>query len=290
MFVRRLVERRPELVRRVRDELALGARRLLERREHGVEARGEPAELVVPPTSIRSERSPVSVTLSAVSVRRRTGASAARETTSPSAAASATPESATRSRSEPEPRERVVDLGERARDLDRVPGAVGEREHPHVRAVDASCPRRTACRRRCSAARSTTSVADRQLDVLERLAQRAPVGPDELDEGVRLAEPAAEPEERLAVGALDLGQRDLRDLRARAPRASRRSGRAAARGRRRTRARTRARPPARRLPQRRSRSAPGSSCRSHDSRSAYPTPRTVWISRGFPPTSVLRRR
>ena len=28
----------------------------------------------------------------------------------------------------------------------------------------------------------------------------------------------------------------------------------------------------------------------HDSRSAYPTPRTVWIRRGAPPSSVLRRR
>ena len=29
---------------------------------------------------------------------------------------------------------------------------------------------------------------------------------------------------------------------------------------------------------------------AHDSRKAYPTPRTVWISRGLPPASVLRRR
>ena len=30
--------------------------------------------------------------------------------------------------------------------------------------------------------------------------------------------------------------------------------------------------------------------KAHSSRSAYPTPRTVWISRGLPPASVLRRR
>ena len=30
--------------------------------------------------------------------------------------------------------------------------------------------------------------------------------------------------------------------------------------------------------------------KAHGSRSAYPTPRTVWISRGLPPASVLRRR
>ena len=30
--------------------------------------------------------------------------------------------------------------------------------------------------------------------------------------------------------------------------------------------------------------------KAHGSRSAYPTPRTVWISRGLPPSSVLRRR
>ena len=29
---------------------------------------------------------------------------------------------------------------------------------------------------------------------------------------------------------------------------------------------------------------------AHFSRSEYPTPRTVWISRGSPPSSVLRRR
>ena len=30
--------------------------------------------------------------------------------------------------------------------------------------------------------------------------------------------------------------------------------------------------------------------KAHGSRSAYPTPRTVWIRRGLPPSSVLRRR
>ena len=39
-------ERRAQLVRRVGDELALGGDRLLERRQHGVEAGGEPAQLV----------------------------------------------------------------------------------------------------------------------------------------------------------------------------------------------------------------------------------------------------
>ena len=30
--------------------------------------------------------------------------------------------------------------------------------------------------------------------------------------------------------------------------------------------------------------------KAHFSRSEYPTPRTVWIRRGSPPSSVLRRR
>ena len=30
--------------------------------------------------------------------------------------------------------------------------------------------------------------------------------------------------------------------------------------------------------------------KAHDSRKAYPTPRTVWISRGAPPASVFFRR
>ena len=33
-----------------------------------------------------------------------------------------------------------------------------------------------------------------------------------------------------------------------------------------------------------------SRAKAHRSRSAYPTPRTVWITRGSPPASVLRRR
>ena len=45
----------------------------------------------VPVVSIRSDRSPVSVTFSVAPVKRRTGASAARETSRPSAAASAMP-------------------------------------------------------------------------------------------------------------------------------------------------------------------------------------------------------
>src|SRR6185295_7077251 len=32
------------------------------------------------------------------------------------------------------------------------------------------------------------------------------------------------------------------------------------------------------------------SAKAHGSRRAYPTPRTVWISRGLSPASVLRRR
>ena len=43
-------QRRPQLVRRVGDELPLRARRVLERAEHRVERRGEPRELVVAAT------------------------------------------------------------------------------------------------------------------------------------------------------------------------------------------------------------------------------------------------
>ena len=78
-------QRRAQLVRGVRDELPLrGARRLLERREHRVEAAREAAR-ARPARRPRSARRGlrVSVTVSVASVSRRTGASAARETTRP---------------------------------------------------------------------------------------------------------------------------------------------------------------------------------------------------------------
>src|SRR4029453_330207 len=87
----------PHLVVRIGDELALSSGRLLERREHRVEARGETAELVLP-----LHVDPLGKVLGlADALSRRRGPSAARATRSPRTAAAAMPPSATRMRNSP---------------------------------------------------------------------------------------------------------------------------------------------------------------------------------------------
>ena len=113
-------QRRAQLVRRVGDELALRARRVLESGEHRVEAapRAGRARRCRPPRRGGGGRR-VSGDLLGRPVRRRIGASAARATARPSSAATPTPPQAT-SRSSSDPaREDVVHLGQRAGDLER---------------------------------------------------------------------------------------------------------------------------------------------------------------------------
>ena len=89
-----------------------------------------------PFASIRLSRSCVSVTCSVARVSRRTGASAARATTSPSAPAMRDPAERDEQEQQAQVRERAVDLGERARDLERDPAAERGGQHAQVVAVD----------------------------------------------------------------------------------------------------------------------------------------------------------
>ena len=78
-------------MRGVGHELALGAYRLLQRREQLVEPGREPADLVAARWPVRWLRSPVSTIRSVVSVSRRSGATAVRETNAPRTAAAPIP-------------------------------------------------------------------------------------------------------------------------------------------------------------------------------------------------------
>ena len=115
-------ERRAQLVRRVGDELALGALRVVERLEHRVERRGQPRELVV---ALRLDAArqvaragDVLGGLGQLGDRSHgvAGGEAAEERRQRDAAEREQPEA------EPQPRERRVDLAHRPRELDR--GAV----------------------------------------------------------------------------------------------------------------------------------------------------------------------
>ena len=111
-------ERRAQLVRGVGDELPLRADATRSSASSiAVEARGEPAELVVAARPRCGARGRASrLTSSAASVSRRTGRERRRGSPrTPSAAASAMPATATASRIRREPAERAVDLVERPR-------------------------------------------------------------------------------------------------------------------------------------------------------------------------------
>ena len=111
-------ERRPQLVRRVGDELALRAHRLVERRRasalNAVARRPSSSRELV---SIRRERSRVAATSSATSVSWPTGRSAAAPTSMPRAPAMTDATDADDQEVGAEAAERVVDLVQRPRHL-----------------------------------------------------------------------------------------------------------------------------------------------------------------------------
>ncbi len=211
MFVRRLVERGAQLVRRVGDELALCAIRVLEPGEHRIEARGQATELVAaadldPLREIAGLRHTLGGLGQPADRRQRRARHDQPE-------AGGDSDSAERDRDEKEPqaRERLVHLGQGTGDLHRVPGFVRDGQHPDVCPVDlrlrgdriASHARPRECDR---------LVGDGKLDVVVQLAQGLAVRLDDLDERVRLTEAGADAEEGLSVSQRDLGQRDAEDL------------------------------------------------------------------------------
>ena len=137
MFVRRLVERGSELVRRVGHELAAGAGRFLECAEHRVEARREPADLVA-----TSDLDPAGEVAGLGHVFSGLGQPTDGSERGPRdrQAEPCRDEDATERDHDQEPLdpvERVIRLLERARNLDREARnlAVPERDHADVRAV-----------------------------------------------------------------------------------------------------------------------------------------------------------
>ena len=132
-----------------------------------------------PLTSIRCERSCVSVTCSAVSVSVVTGASAARATTRPRPAAIDDAAGSDQEQEEPDLLERLVRLGERPCDLHRCPRSVCEREDSEVDAVDVE--RRSRMLALSSLATASTSSETGNSMSCRSGDEHASVGLDELD-------------------------------------------------------------------------------------------------------------
>ena len=239
-----------------------------------------------PLTSIRSERSCVSVTRSTVSVRRLTGVSAARATTRPRPGRDDDAPRRDEQEEQAQPLERLVDLGEGSRHLDGCIRAVAEGEDAEVRAVDLDVvPEGAALPPRDG----EHVVVDRKANLLAERRDDAAVGVHELHVAARLAELGPYGEEVFALHGGDDRERMRGDLpgsllepvvHRRAQLATRDDvdddrreddGEGDGDG-----------------------SRDGDPCPEahvpHRSRSAYPTPRTVWIRRGASPASVLRRR
>ncbi len=242
-----------------------------------------------PSASMRSDRSRVAATFSLASVSRRTGASAALETSEAERDRDPDAERGDQDQEERHAVERVIDVRQRLRDLDRVvaSGRVlgGGGEHSNVRLADL----RVAEERPLAALRCLERPAsDRErLRLLER-PQGGSVGADDLDvaagpEDVALDLDVAPPVRCLFYAN---GLRPRRDL-----------------------LRACSQPVVDLVVERVLDDEPddrrrgddgqrdggcgheGEACaKTHLSRRAYPTPRTVWMSRGSSLASVLRRR
>ena len=189
-------ERRSQLVRRVRHELTLRARRFLQRTEHRVEARREPAQLVLaldvdPLGQVLCLRHPFDR-------GREPLDGSERGTRDEQPEDSGDDDAAERDEDEEQPDavERLLDLGQGPGDLDSRIRAVREREHPQARAVDGDVlPECGVLLMRDT----EDSVVDGQRDVLSRRDERAPIGSHELDVSARLAELGAQRQVGLAV-------------------------------------------------------------------------------------------
>ena len=236
-----------------------------------------------PSTSMRSERSWVSLTRSTVSVSWRTGVSAARATTSPRPAAMTTPPAAISRRKSPmRSSDSSTSLSGRA----TWTAAPGPYANVKTRMCFPSTVHVLPERRALLAGDGEDVVVDGELDLLpaaargrsrpfERAARslaprrtrggrrgRLPPWPGITPSGWREIS-AARASSASSTGRTKLLARDEveQDRRGDDRERDRRSGRDGDAG-----------------------------AERHDSRSAYPTPRTVWMIREAPPSSVLRRR
>ncbi len=202
-------ERSAQLVRGVGDELALRAGRLLEGREHRVEARREAVQLVA--------AADVDAAREISGLRHLLGRGRQPADRCQGGARDHEPERTRQAdagegdqdEQRPRARERVVHLGERPRDLDRVavPGRLGE--HPHVHASDLGVREEASLVARCDGQRAIAG-GEREIGALG--ADRRSVGGDDLDVAARLAERGSgDPQEELARPGLDRLHRNLGD-------------------------------------------------------------------------------
>ena len=276
-------ERRAELVRRVRDELALRPRRRLQGSQHRVEAGRKPAQLIFPVDhdafgQVSGLRDVLGRLGQAADGRERCAGDDETE-------ASSEPDPCQRDQDQigAELVERVLDLGERPGDLDRVALAerdlVRERDHAEVGALDLRVAEVGVL---LVAGYGQNAVSDRERHIRPARTMRRPVFLDELRIPLGTAKSGAGTEQqpsdsvgRLVRDLLGSVAKGIVELRAKLTpdddedddrRQHHRQRDGDGRGQGEARA------------------------KGHGSRSAYPTPRTVWISRGRLFASVLRRR
>ena len=112
---------------------------------------------------------------------------------------------------EAETGERLVHLGQRTRDLDGVTGLVRDGQRPDMRPIDLSL-RDNRLSPRSATRQIERLVRSGEFDIVVELTQRVPVGLDDLDQGVRLAEALSDAEEGFPIPQRDLGQRDPENL------------------------------------------------------------------------------
>ncbi len=178
-------------MRRVGDELALRPRRVLERAQHRVEARGEPAELVAA-AGVDALREVAGLR----DVLRRAGqpahgceGRARHEQAEGDGDADAA--RGDQDQVEPDARERVVDLGQRARNLDRKALCVRHRDHAHVDSRDVGVGEKPVS----LSTRDRTGVpVDGQLDLFVGKADGVAVRAHDLEVARCAAELRARPE------------------------------------------------------------------------------------------------
>ncbi len=172
-------------MRRVRDELTLRAGRFLQRAEHRVEARREPAQLVLAPH----------VDALGQIVRLRHSFDRGREpydrcergARDEQPEHSGDDDAAERHEDEEQPDaiERLLDLRQGPGDLDGRVRAIREREHAQTRAVDGDVLPECGV---LVAGDSEDGVVHGQRHVLSRGNERAPIRTHQLDVAARLAE------------------------------------------------------------------------------------------------------
>jgi hypothetical protein len=281
MFVRRLVSG----VRSSWEASAtLRAGGVLQRREHRVEAGGEAAQLVVA-ADVDAARQVARVRHV---LRRLREALHGRERRAgdhePERGGQADPAERDEQEDGAQARERVVDLGQGARHLSGEPRRERDREDPDVDALDVGV---AVVAPLLAGGDGAGPLVDRQRHVVAGRAPDVPVGCDELDVALGAAQHRARDagEDLPRVQPEDVDRHPLEDLCAVGERLVHLPAQLA---------------PHREVGDERGDGHGDGHCQrrgegeagpeAHRSRSAYPTPRTVWMRRGRPPASVLRRR